>query len=138
MTTHNTSGLSSSAEVAAAAATAPATSAPTTAVTSNDLQTLVVLVHLSGLVGSFLVPLLVYLSRPVRDDVLALAAKEALNFQITLALAWLLTFATVLVLVGLLFMPLLVVVSIGMPIWAAVLSARGETVRYPLILRLIR
>lgn len=138
MTTHNTSGLSSSAEVAAAAATAPATSAPTTAVTSNDLQTLIVLVHLSGLVGSFLVPLLVYLSRPVRDDVLALAAKEALNFQITLALAWLLTFATVLVLVGLLFMPLLVVVSIGMPIWAAVLSARGETVRYPLILRLIR
>lgn len=138
MTTHNTSGLSSSAEVAAATATAPATSAPTTAVTSNDLQTLVVLVHLSGLVGSFLVPLLVYLSRPVRDDVLALAAKEALNFQITLALAWLLTLATVLVLVGLLFMPLLVVVSIGMPIWAAVLSARGETVRYPLILRLIR
>ncbi len=53
-------------------------------------------------------------------------------------MAWLLTFATVLVLVGLLFMPLLVVVSIGMPIWAAVLSARGETVRYPLILRLIR
>ncbi|MFZ9477891.1 MAG: DUF4870 domain-containing protein [Gammaproteobacteria bacterium] len=138
MTTHNTSGLSSAAEVDAAAATAPATSAPTTAVTSNDLQTLIVLVHLSGLVGSFLVPLLVYLSRPVRDDVLALAAKEALNFQITLALAWLLTFATVLVLVGLLFMPLLVVVSIGMPIWAAVLSARGETVRYPLILRLIR
>jgi uncharacterized Tic20 family protein len=138
MTTHNTSGLSSSAEVAAATATAPATSAPTTAVTSNDLQTLVVLVHLSGLVGSFLVPLLVYLSRPVRDDRLALAAKEALNFQITLALAWLLTFATVLVLVGLLFMPLLVIVSIGMPIWAAVLSARGETVHYPLILRLIR
>ena len=138
MTTHNTSGLSSAAEVAAAAATAPATSAPTTAVTSNDLQTLIVLVHLSGLVGSFLVPLLVYLSRPVRDDVLALAAKEALNFQITLALAWLLTLATVLVLVGLLFMPLLVVVSIGMPIWAAVLSARCETVRYPLILRLIR
>ncbi len=59
MTTPNTSGLSSSAEVAAAAATAPATSAPTTAVTSNDLQTLIVLVHLSGLVGSFLVPLLV-------------------------------------------------------------------------------
>jgi hypothetical protein len=138
MTTQNTSSVPSSPDVAAAAATAPAASAPPTPVTSNDLQTLVVLVHLSGLVGSFLVPLLVYLSRPVRDDVLALAAKEALNFQITLALAWLLTFATVLVLVGLLFMPLLVVISIGMPIWAAVLSARGETVRYPLILRLIR
>ena len=138
MTTHNTSSVPSSSDVTAAAAMAPAASAPPTPVTSNDLQTLVVLVHLSGLVGSFLVPLLVYLARPVRDDVLALAAKEALNFQITLALAWLLTFATVLVLVGLLFMPLLVVISIGMPIWAAVLSARGETVRYPLILRLIR
>ena len=111
---------------------------PSTVAAPNDLQTLVVLVHLSGLIGSFLVPLLVYFSRPVRDDVLALAAKEALNFQITLALAWLIAMATVLVLVGLLFIPLLVLISIGMPIWAAVLSARGETVRYPLILRLIR
>ena len=89
---------------------------PSTVAAPNDLQTLVVLVHLSGLIGSFLVPLLVYFSRPVRDDVLALAAKEALNFQITLALAWLIAMATVLVLVGLLFIPLLVLISIGMPI----------------------
>lgn len=132
MSTQDTSGISQS-NVTTAAPTVAAASTLT-----GDLQTFVVLVHLSGLIGSFLVPLLVYLSRPVRDDVLALAAKEALNFQITLALAWLIAMATVLVLVGLLFLPLLVLISIGMPIWAAVLSARGETVRYPLILRLVR
>ena len=132
MSTQDTSGISQSSVTTAAPTVAAASTLP------NDLQTLVVLVHLSGLIGSFLVPLLVYFSRPVRDDVLALAAKEALNFQITLALAWLIAMATVLVLVGLLFLPLLVLISIGMPIWAAVLSARGETVRYPLILRLVR
>jgi uncharacterized Tic20 family protein len=132
MSTQDTSGISQS-NVTTAAPTVAAASTLT-----GDLQTFVVLVHLSGLIGSFLVPLLVYFSRPVRDDVLALAAKEALNFQITLALAWLIAMATVLVLVGLLFLPLLVLISIGMPIWAAVLSARGETVRYPLILRLVR
>ena len=132
MSTQDTSGISES-NVTTAAPTVAAASRLT-----GDLQTVVVLVHLSGLIGSFLVPLLVYFSRPVRDDVLALAAKEALNFQITLALAWLIAMATVLVLVGLLFLPLLVLISIGMPIWAAVLSARGETVRYPLILRLVR
>lgn len=132
MSTQDTSGISQSNVTTAAPTVAAASTLP------NDLQTLVVLVHLSGLIGSFLVPLLVYFSRPVRDDVLALAAKEALNFQITLALAWLIAMATVLVLVGLLFLPLLVLISIGMPIWAAVLSARGETVRYPLILRLVR
>jgi uncharacterized Tic20 family protein len=132
MSTQDTSGISQSNVTTAAPTVAAASTLP------SDLQTLVVLVHLSGLIGSFLVPLLVYFSRPVRDDVLALAAKEALNFQITLALAWLIAMATVLVLVGLLFLPLLVLISIGMPIWAAVLSARGETVRYPLILRLVR
>lgn len=132
MSTQDTSGTSQSSVTTAAPTVAAASTLP------SDLQTLVVLVHLSGLIGSFLVPLLVYFSRPVRDDVLALAAKEALNFQITLALAWLIAMATVLVLVGLLFLPLLVLISIGMPIWAAVLSARGETVRYPLILRLVR
>lgn len=132
MSTQDTSGISQSSVTTAAPTVAAASTLP------SDLQTLVVLVHLSGLIGSFLVPLLVYFSRPVRDDVLALAAKEALNFQITLALAWLIAMATVLVLVGLLFLPLLVLISIGMPIWAAVLSARGETVRYPLILRLVR
>ena len=132
MSTQDTSGISQSSVTTAAPTVAAASTLP------SDLQTLVVLVHLSGLIGSFLVPLLVYFSRPVRDDVLALAAKEALNFQITLALVWLIAMATVLVLVGLLFLPLLVLISIGMPIWAAVLSARGETVRYPLILRLVR
>ena len=132
MSTQDTSGISQSNVTTAAPTVAAASTLP------SDLQTLVVLVHLSGLIGSFLVPLLVYFSRPVRDDVLALAAKEALNFQITLALAWLIAMATVLVLVGLLVLPLLVLISIGMPIWAAVLSARGETVRYPLILRLVR
>ena len=94
MSTQDTSGISQS-NVTTAAPTVAAASTLT-----GDLQTFVVLVHLSGLIGSFLVPLLVYFSRPVRDDVLALAAKEALNFQITLALAWLIAMATVLVLVG--------------------------------------
>lgn len=140
MSTHDTSGLSPSSSDASArpAATAAADATPTSAFSANDVQMLIVLVHLSGVIGTFLVPLIVYFARAVRDDVLALAAKEALNFQITLALAWLLTFATMLVLIGFLFVPVLIVISLGMPIWAAVLSARGETVRYPLILRLIR
>ncbi|MBU3672042.1 MAG: DUF4870 domain-containing protein [Sinobacteraceae bacterium] len=137
MSTHDTSYKPHSA-AAAPAVPAAAAAASTAEVSPNDVQMLIVLVHLSGVIGAFLVPLIVYFARPVRDDVLALAAKEALNFQITLALAWLLTFATILVLVGLLFVPVLIVISLGMPIWAAVLSARGETVRYPLILRLVR
>jgi len=104
----------------------------------SDTQTFAALVHLSGIFTLFFGPLVVYLARPSRDDVLALAAKEALNFQLTLALAWVVTFISLLLLIGFLLVPFLALVSVAVPVWAAVATSRGECFRYPLIVRWLR
>jgi len=105
---------------------------------ATDTQNFAALVHIAGIFTFFVGPLVVYLARPERDDVLALNAKEALNFQLTLALAWVFTIISILLFFGLLLFPFLAFASVALPVWAAVVTARGEAFRYPFIIRWIR
>jgi uncharacterized Tic20 family protein len=95
------------------------------------------IVHLSGVLTFFIGPLLIYLLRESRQDFVGRAASEALNFQLTLLLAWMLTLISLLFIVGFLVLPFLGLVSVGMPVWAAALTSRGEVYRYPVSLRFI-
>lgn len=108
-----------------------------TAVADRDAQLHATLVHLSGLLFFFLVPLVVYLMQQDKSSLLAHAAREALNFQITLAIAWCCAIAGIVVLVGFFLMPVLAVVGIVFSVIAAATTARGERYRYPLSLRLV-
>lgn len=115
---------------------------------AHSASSLAALVHLSGIFTLFVGPLVVYLSRGARADVgadvgadadrLRDAAREALNFQITLLLAWVATIISFAILIGFLIVPILGLVSIAMPVWAAVVESRGETFRYPLVPRWLR
>lgn len=93
------------------------------------------LVHLSTLLTSFVGPLLVYLLRESPDDFVAHAAREAINFQLTLALLWILTLIALFFVIGFALLPFLILFSIGMPVWAAALTSRGQRYRYPLCIR---
>jgi uncharacterized Tic20 family protein len=100
------------------------------------------LVALSGFIipfGNILGPLIVWL---IKKDTMPLVdqhGKEALNFQITVTLAAIISFLLVFVLIGIL---LLVVVGLGaliLTIMAAVKVSNGElNYRYPFALRLIK
>jgi uncharacterized Tic20 family protein len=100
------------------------------------------LVALSGFIvpfGNILGPLIVWL---IKKDTMPLVdqhGKEALNFQITVTLAVIVSFLLVFVLIGFL---LLIVVGIGalvLTIMAAVKVSNGElNYRYPFALRLIK
>ncbi len=117
---------------------------PCVSSTAHSANSLAALVHLSGIFTLFVGPLVVYLSRGARADVgtdadrLRDAAREALNFQITLLLAWVATIISFAILIGFLIVPILGLVSIAMPVWAAVVESRGETFRYPLVPRWLR
>ena len=63
---------------------------------------------------------------------------EALNFSITLAIAWTATFVLSIVLIGFLIMPFLMLWGFIMPILAAVAANKGEWYRYPATLRLVK
>lgn len=103
----------------------------------REVQTQATLIHLSGIIAFFVVSLIVYLNQPDKRSELAEQAREALNFQITLALLWATSIAATSFLIGLLFIPFLLLLGIIFPVLAAVSTSRGAYYRYPLSLRLI-
>jgi uncharacterized Tic20 family protein len=109
----------------------------------NDVQqedkTLALITHLSGIVAGFIVPLIIWLINKDKADKSWLTgqAKEALNFQITLLIAYVACVVLSFVLIGMLLMPIIWIASIILMILAAVKSNNGESYRYPVTLRLI-
>jgi uncharacterized Tic20 family protein len=98
------------------------------------------LTHLSGLVFGLIVPLIVWLIHKDRADKAYLngEAKEALNFQITVAIAWIACWILQFILIGFVLLGVLWLVNLIFCIVAAVkVSAEGHY-RYPFALRLIK
>lgn len=107
-------------------------------VPSNDDKNLATITHLAGTIFSFIPALLVWLLKKDSNTYLADQAKEALNFQITVAIAMFVCGSILSwVLIGLMIMPIVWLANIVFCIIAAIATSKGETYRYPLCLRLI-
>ena len=104
----------------------------------NDEKTWALGTHLLCLVASFIAPLVVWLVFKGRGPFLEHHAKEALNFQITVLIAALVSSLLIFLLVGLVLLPLVGLWALIMPIIAAVKASSGEWYRYPLTVRFIR
>jgi uncharacterized Tic20 family protein len=109
----------------------------------QEERTLALVAHLLGILTWFVGALVIWLinkdanpSKPFATD----QAKEALNFQITVAIAYVACFILTLVSFGLLsFLGFLVwIANVVFCILAAVKANNGETYRYPVTLRLIK
>ena len=96
-----------------------------------------VVAHLSGLF-TILGPLLVYFLK--RDDSAYIEdqAGEALNFQITLAIAAVGFGILCAILIGIPFLLATIVAALVLPIRAALAANRGERYRYPFAIRFIK
>ena len=107
----------------------------TNEVSSND-KNLAVLTHLGGILFSFIPSLIVWLLK--KDSPFASEqAREALNFQITLLIAWVVSYILIFILIGFLLMGIIWLGNIVLCILAAIATSKGETYRYPFTLRLI-
>lgn len=99
--------------------------------------------HLFGM-GCFIGPLVIWLLKKESMPFAADQAKEALNFNITLAIIfavlWILTIATFLV-GAVLTIPLAIIISVAALVFiiiAAIKANEGERYRYPFALRLVK
>ncbi|MBX9403834.1 DUF4870 domain-containing protein [Lysobacter sp. BMK333-48F3] len=101
------------------------------------------LAHLSTLVGlivpfgSVLGPLVVWL---IKKDTMPFAAeqgKEALNFNITVLIAFIVSAILTIVLIGFLLMLVVGLAWLVLTILAALSANKGEAYRYPMTLRLV-
>ena len=113
--------------------------APTSAGASDD-NSIAMLVHLSGIFFSFIVPLIVWLINKDKPEKAFLNAnsKEALNFQLTLLGVYIIGTILSLILIGVLINLAAWVACIVLSIMAGLAAQKGEYYRYPFAVRLIK
>ena len=106
----------------------------------QDDRTIALLTHLSGIIAGFIVPLIIWLINKDKPEKSWLndQSKEALNFQITLLIVYVIGVILSVILIGALINLLAWVACIVFSIIAGVAANKGEAYRYPFALRLIK
>jgi len=107
---------------------------------TSDETTWSMLGHLGGIVLWFVAPLIVMLTKGNESPYTKYHSVEALNFQITIAIAWVVSIILTIVSFGILFfLPFLPwVASIVFSVIAGLAANKGESYRYPLSIRLVK
>jgi len=116
----------------------PPAYAPPTPLSPSDERMWATLIHVGGIVIGFIAPLIGYLVLKDRSAFVAENSKNALNFQLTVLIAYVVSAFLMIVVIGFLLYPLVWVVSIVFSIVAAVASNRGEVYRYPLTIPFVK
>jgi uncharacterized protein len=94
--------------------------------------------QLGGLVLGFIAPLIVWLVYRERSAFLERTSKEALNFQLTLLIGYLVSFVLACFLIGFFLLPIVWIVGIVFSVIAAIAVSKFEDYRYPLNIRFIK
>jgi len=121
----------------------PPPAAPPSPPGTSDERMWAMFAHLSALIGfvipfgSILGPLIIWQIKkneyPLVDD----QGKEALNFQITMAIAFVVSLVLMVVLIGFLLIWVVGVFDLVMIVIASIKANNGERYRYPLTIRLV-
>ena len=112
--------------------------APPQPLSPSDERLWATLIHIGGIVIGFIAPLLGYLLLKDRSPFVAQNSKNALNFQITVVIGYVVGWVLSLVLIGFLVLLAVWVVSIVFSIMGAVAANRGEVYKYPLSIPFIK
>lgn len=103
----------------------------------SDEKMWAVLVHLGGALVSILVPLIGYLVLKDRGPFVRSQTATALNFQLTLLIAYIAGAVLTLVIIGIFILIAAAIVNIVFAIIAAVKAGRGEWYQYPIAIRFV-
>nr|WP_241897806.1 DUF4870 domain-containing protein [Stenotrophomonas maltophilia] len=113
---------------------------PATTDVPADQRTMALAAHLLGIFTGFIGALIIWLIN--KDDAskafVTDQAKEALNFQITVTIAMVISIILMIVIIGGILAPIVGVINLVFCIIAAVKANNGEAYRYPFTLRLIK
>jgi uncharacterized Tic20 family protein len=110
---------------------------------NKEERTWAMFAHLSAFVGHFIPfghifgPLAIWLIKKNEMPFVADQAKEALNFQITMTICFIVGLILLLVFIGVVVLPLVWLFDIVLTIMAAVKANDGVAYRYPATLRLV-
>ncbi len=102
------------------------------------------LAHLGGFIGfviplgNIIAPLVIWLTQKDKSSFVDYHGKEALNFQITLMVAYLIAGILVFVVVGIVLLGIIFVLSVIFMVLAAVAANKGEFYKYPFAISFIK
>jgi len=96
------------------------------------------LAHLLGIFTGFIGALILWIIKKDQSAFVGENAKEALNFQITLAIGWIIAMMLTVILIGALLFPVLIVVNLIFCIMGAIAASKGELYKYPFAIRLVK
>src|SRR4051812_15218904 len=119
------------------------TSEPSGTATQDD-RTWGMIAHLSALVGviipfgSVIAPLVIWLVKKDQSAFVAENAKEALNFNITVAVVAVVCWILIFIFIGVLLGIALAIYWLVMTIIAAIKANEGNMYRYPISIRLVK
>lgn len=105
---------------------------------SKDDCNIAMLAHLLGIFTGFVGALIIWLLKKDDSAFINEEAREALNFQITMTIAYLVASVLMVILIGMLLLPILYVANIVFCILGAVATSKGQSYRYPFAVRLVQ
>lgn len=100
--------------------------------------------HLSALLGycvplgNVIAPLVVWLAKRDQSSYINEQGKEALNFQITMTIAYCVAAILILVVIGVFLLPILGLINLILIVIAAISAYKGQPFRYPFCLRFVK
>ena len=94
------------------------------------------LAHWLGLLG-WIGPLIIYVTSADKDPYIRHHSAEALNFHLTMLIAYVISSFLIIVLIGLLLLPLVWIASIIFSIVGAGAANKGEWYKYPMTIRMV-
>lgn len=105
---------------------------------SKDALNLAVLCHVLGFFTSFVGPLILWMMKKDTNAYVEHHGREAMNFQITLLIAYVVGGTLSFICIGLVILAAAWIVNIVFSILAAVAASKGQRYQYPVSLRLIK
>ena len=105
---------------------------------SDNERMLGVLSHALTLIAGFLVPLVIYIIKKDESAFVREHARESLNFQLTLLIAYIIGFFLIFMIVGIILLPLIGLIQLVLVVVATINAADNKLYRYPFCIRFIR
>ena len=105
---------------------------------SKEARMWAMLCHLLGFFTSFIGPLIIWLIKKDEDSFIDKQGKEALNFQITVAIAWIVSVLLIAVCIGIVMLIAVGTFDLVFCIVACVKANEGKDYRYPVSIRFIK
>jgi len=105
---------------------------------NKDARTMGMLCHLLGLLSCFISPLIIWIGKKDEYEFVDEHGKQALNFQITVAIGYAVAALTWLLCVGIFIGVAVGICDIIFCIIAAIKANNGERYRYPICIRFIK